>query len=573
MQKYIFILCYIVISIFVLGLIFITPDIFVSINYTFQYFWELGNLIIISIVFLCLKKKILVTTNSLIPIVLSLTFLFIYLQGEVIGLMELLLMFAVLSLLIDNIKIERQNISVFYNILAVLCCLQALYGLGQYFSLLPKFANFPITGTFDNPAGFVACISMLYPFVLHKDGVVSRQVCIWKGGLALLCILTIALSESRTGILTVLVITVIWLYRDTKLLSFFKNYRLQTRVLVILSILAVVVSLLYVFKLNSANGRLLIWRVALSLINESPFLGHGPGGFWANYMNAQADYFVKYPDSHFILLADNVKYAFNEYIHLLVEYGFLGLLIMCCYVTHIFIAYRKHPDDFKTPVLYSIIALLIMSLFSYPMAYPFVWILTGLFLAILAYRKSPIFYMPKIIRLLGVFMIIFFVLLPLIQKYRDERKWFEISQLSLAGKTKDVIYDYKELYTRMNGDGLFMYNYGAELAYVNKYEESRQILEECALIFNDMDVQILLADNYKQLRCFDKAERCLLLAHNMCPNRFIPLYQLVKLYIEQGNENDALLIANKILKMKVKIPSNAINRIRREMKDYVEKKM
>ena len=38
-----------------------------------------------------------------------------------------------------------------------------------------------------------------------------------------------------------------------------------------------------------------------------------------------------------------------------------------------------------------------------------------------------------------------------------------------------------------------------------------------------------------------------------------------------GEDNEALLVANKIQGMEVKIPSNTVNMIRREIKKYVEK--
>lgn len=44
-------------------------------------------------------------------------------------------------------------------------------------------------------------------------------------------------------------------------------------------------------KVDSANGRLLIWKVSVMAIVEKPFLGHGTGNFASAYGMAQEKYF------------------------------------------------------------------------------------------------------------------------------------------------------------------------------------------------------------------------------------------------------------------------------------------
>ena len=56
----------------------------------------------------------------------------------------------------------------------------------------------------------------------------------------------------------------------------------------------------------------------------------------------------------------------------------------------------------------------------------------------------------------------------------------------------------------------------------------------------------------------------------MIPNRFYPLYQLVKLYQTAGQQNKAIEYANKILVKPIKIPSTTISAMLREMKELTE---
>ena len=85
--------------------------------------------------------------------------------------------------------------------------------------------------------------------------------------------------------------------------------------------LVAAVVFLYHYKQDSADGRLLIWRCTWSVIRESPWIGYGIGGFQAQYMDAQADYFKAHPGSPYVMLADNTQAPFNEYLGLLTEFG------------------------------------------------------------------------------------------------------------------------------------------------------------------------------------------------------------------------------------------------------------
>jgi tetratricopeptide (TPR) repeat protein len=113
---------------------------------------------------------------------------------------------------------------------------------------------------------------------------------------------------------------------------------------------------------------------------------------------------------------------------------------------------------------------------------------------------------------------------------RAEIKWNIIAHKSLAGKTAEVLPEYDRLYAYLNRNGLFLYNHAAELHEVKGYEKSLSVFDLCVKYYNDMDVQMLLADNYKELGRHDEAEKHFKLASAMCPNRFMPLYQFVLLY-------------------------------------------
>ena len=123
----------------------------------------------------------------------------------------------------------------------------------------------------------------------------------------------------------------------------------------------------------------------------------------------------------------------------------------------------------------------------------------------------------------------------------------------------------------MRQNPLFLYNYGAELHEIGYWEESIILLKECSRNLNDTDVQMLLADNYLQQEDFIRAEQHYWRAARMCPNRFLPLYQLVKLYERTGRNKEALDLVRLIVRKPVKVPSYTIKKIKEEMREILLK--
>ena len=81
---------------------------------------------------------------------------------------------------------------------------------------------------------------------------------------------------------------------------------------------------------------------------------------------------------------------------------------------------------------------------------------------------------------------------------------------------------------------------------------------------------IVLAGNYKKLEKYTEAEHCLKLAAAICPARFMPLYELAKLYDAIDRKDEALALAKKIIDKDVKIPSTTITAIKNEMRQMIE---
>ena len=78
------------------------------------------------------------------------------------------------------------------------------------------------------------------------------------------------------------------------------------------------------------------------MIKDNPVTGYGSGGFLANYMNYQAEYFARDTDNKYAMLAGDVKHPFNEYILLVVNYGLIGFLLFLTFVYFLWKCYRRN---------------------------------------------------------------------------------------------------------------------------------------------------------------------------------------------------------------------------------------
>ena len=154
---------------------------------------------------------------------------------------------------------------------------------------------------------------------------------------------------------------------------------------------------------------------------------------------------------------------------------------------------------------------------------------------------------------------------------RAELQWGRISHFSLLGKTKAIWTEYDHLYRWLGKDGLFLYNHAAELHEIRKYEKSIVVFNRCTHYYNDMDVQMLLADNYKQLGKYAEAEQHLKTAIAMCPAKFMPLYELANLYELASCREEFFALAQQIIDKEEKIPSAAVTAIKNKMRRLIEK--
>jgi O-antigen ligase len=549
--------------------LFVSSRHFVNHEVAPKWFGLIAGVSVVVIAFSFIRRKVYVPTTSLFLLISAscLTVLFrdwadsgfnVYLLTQTVC---FILLFVVMQQAIPVLPVGY-----LYGLLALFATVLAAQGLLQYAGLLYGAGRFKMTGNFDNPAGYAAALVCVYPYVFRFIRHSRRTVRYISVVLSAVVVAAAVLSESRAAIIASIVVTVCYLF------SRYSGLRIRKSIKIITVCVALAgMSSLYALKKDSADGRLLIWQSTLNIIKDKPLAGHGYGTFNAKYMLYQAAYFDARPDSRYSALADNVLHPFNEYLLTLSEHGVAGLGVLVLLGLLIVRRYFRNPDSDKFIALLSLLSLAAFSCFSYPLEYPFSWIIVFLNMAVICpatkmFAGTKSAYVAKTtVCTLAADLLFAVVLLT-----KAEMKWNTIARQSLSGKTLRVLPEYEKLYSCLHHNGLFLYNHAAELHEVKEYGKSLSVFDVCVKYYNDMDVQMLLADNYKELGMYVKAEQHFKLAASMCPNRFMPLYQLALLYKETNRNDEALNLAQHIVDKEIKIPSSTVNAIKNKMRQLLK---
>lgn len=491
--------------------------------------------------------------------------------------------------------------------------MQAILGILQAIGLFPSLnPNFGITGNFFNPGpfgGFLAAVGVLaLAMYIFEDQFINEakfrsdyknlnrftKIIFHFIPLLGLIIILIVLpaTRSRTAWLSLVMGCVfIFIYRYRPMLfSWLKQYKgfnLYKRILLLILIFGIVLSGLfgiYKFKEDSANGRLLIWKVSTSIVNEHPVFGVGYDQFKAHFMNAQANYFSKNSNLAEVMLSDNTYYAFNYPIQFMVENGLIGFFLLCITGLLCLKVKPNTKDNYLKQLILGIFStFVILGMFSYPSHILPIKILMVFLLALLAIIDSKKINI-QFVRILsskpyisGIFIVCLCMTIIVGISYKitvlnnGYKRWNQALGTYNLGQYKNSVDQFKKIYPVFYKNGDFLMQYGKALEMIGQYDQAKSTLEQAKNYLNTTIIEIALGNSYKNLNRIQRAEKAYQKAANMVPNKFYPEYLLAKLYNETGQRQKAFSKAMMVLTKEVKIPSKAIEEIRAEMKEITEK--
>lgn len=242
-----------------------------------------------------------------------------------------------------------------YVIILVSITALSTYGYLQYMKVLPSnHIYFDITGPYGNPTVYagVLCLLISVPVIVSSHCLKVKYYGLWHFLSISVCVFAIPalyFTHCRSAWLAFLFSIGYAVYRRFSLPFRWEIYALLFSIFF--------GCLLYLYKPNSVQGRILLWKVTAQMIKEKPIFGFGPDGFTAEYMNFQSNYLKKHGCVSDKQLADNNHIVYNEPLRWMVEYGLAGLLLYMVIVYVIF-SYKANQLSSSTAKLVCISGLI-----------------------------------------------------------------------------------------------------------------------------------------------------------------------------------------------------------------------
>lgn len=495
----------------------------------------------------------------------------------------------------NKIVLSNKNCVFFIVVIELIVILQSLIGLFQVYGLMDSLnPRYIITGTTINPAYYSFFLAASYPIILsfffyldiNHYPVVKFKILTCLAIVMILSVLII--TENRTSwvssiLSSVLIILSIKKYRTVIKDIFISKAAKYIFLLASISCFIIGTIFVYNYKYESSYGRLLIWKISKNMIFENPIFGIGYGKFEVLYNEYQQKFFLNGDFLlHDVQVADYIQMAYNEYLQLLIETGLVGLLLFILtmayflfnFLKYINITTKNKDRDFSYFItigaFFSIISILIMSMFSYPFHYLPIKILFVINISIVSCITSCIIIKNKRKNIFTKYLYLFSICLLIVHNLFS-LKYKIMWKLAINSYEKEQYHKacsiYQTIYPYMKTNGLFLLYYGTTLYICNDYDKSIVILEYAKEYISDPILYLKLGDAYKMKKQYERAEKNYLYAVNIVPNRLYPHFLLALLYSDEKCFNLVKFnkVSNYIISFEPKIASKAID----EMKDSI----
>lgn len=477
-----------------------------------------------------------------------------------------------LRVLFSVIGKDAEKLLVF--VIAILSVEEALFGLLQGLGVFhSNHILFPITGHFHNPGPYGCFIAVTGASSLvyvglniqnWRDFGVREKILISLSLISAFLTMTILpIIMSRAAILGFLCGTGLFLAVRYKLLQ---SVLIRAVLIIVIASFAIV---LYNVKKDSADGRLLIYKVAINALAETNGLGCGLGAFEAHYGKAQYEYFVSGGGGdNEIRLASCPKYAFNDYLQLGVEVGILPMIILI--IILVLAIYRLTVS--YSVLAPSAIALCVSAMFAYPLQ-----ILPIILISVIVFAYSacvsPRLWQSSNALLFTVFPS-FCALLLLFKPINENIRAREVLQFAHAlysvGAYESAVDKYASIAQCKFLPIEYYYEYGHALHRLEKWEESNKFLKMGSGRSNDPMFHNIMGKNFQAMGMVAEAEKEYTFAHYLVPNRLYPIYLLAMLYHDSGQKEKFDAKAKEVMNFNPKVSSQITENLKEQIQFIIE---
>jgi len=410
---------------------------------------------------------------------------------------------------------------------------EAVWGLLQVYGYEPSnHSLYALTGSFYNPGPYSGFLAMCLPLALH-EWLKGKRV--WKHiALAALVLMLLVLPSgmSRSAWLAAVVSSgYVWTMHCRKMVCrYWKAVLAGCLLLVVLGVVA------YHWKKDSADGRLLMWKIASRSVMEHPWKGVGWEQVAGVYGDVQERYFASgkgTPQEEYV--AGAPEYVFNEYLQVGIAWGVPAL---CGILAVVIVVFCWGHRSRQYGVCGGLFSLAVFAFSSYPFQFlEFILAFLALLVACaLGHRKLWVRWLALVLGIgLGVY-------------------------LSANRPTKNA----RQMFEQAHA-----------LHKAGEWQASTDLLKETMKVSSDAMVLNIIGKNFQAMGQPKVAEHWFVRSTHRLPNRIYPYYLLAKLYAEHPDvfpKEKLEWAVRMVLEKEAKVESTAIRQMREEVKKMLEEK-
>lgn len=297
--------------------------------------------------------------------------------------------------------IKKTNIE---TVFLIIVTIQIFYVIGQWFGLVESNSKFfRITGCNENPTVTALFLTGCIPLIVTRIKM-SRHGILYTT-LLLLSLACIALLRCRTayvGVFIELIVYICLSYKYRICNWMLHPWRVTFICMCLLPVFVTVCMTLYNMKKDSADGRLLIWKLSAQMILDKPH-GYGYGLFEKNYNLIQVHYFANNNAS--VAEKQNANFTmmpYNDYLEQGVEGGILGMLFLFLFYV-IMIKAAIMQKSIEATMLFCAFTIMSLTNFIYISVLP--WLLLMCYSSMVIYEVEKVYSYPIPLLILSVLCI------------------------------------------------------------------------------------------------------------------------------------------------------------------------
>lgn len=470
-----------------------------------------------------------------------------------------------------SLKQKTLNFNFVENCLLAIATIHLAFMIAQSTGISqPLSPYFKVTGANDNPNTtaiyLTGCIPILIKRLKQHQNTAIHTILFSAIILALLTL------KCRTAYIGIAVMAAVWLLSNSKLRKNIYQLHFTKKIiccLLCLTIITISGIFMYNIKKESADGRMLIWKISTSMILEKP-QGYGYGLFERNYNLTQANYFNNIAGTKLEREnASSVSMAYNDYMEQGVEGGVTGLIFHATfYIMVVIMAYKKRMMEHAAIVS----AFAVMALFNFICTSILPWILLLCYCAdVMANGTTSINTKGKLQKAtiaLAVCVTCTF-LFKNIQLAFYQIKLNKIANAIRTGKPTDL----KALDAMEHNIGTSEFYWRTKayaLTKIQRYGNAARCLCHALKYTSSPAIMFGVYANYEMAGKPEKGLKYLMIMANMIPTNLRSRIYLMRYFHNHGDMKKALAMAQEITYMPLKVVSEEAVKIQNEAKHYLK---